>query len=719
MSTPRYRSEPPSRSGSAISVSTATTPSRPGLKSLIALECICKVPSSDGPPRDPHPRRRHRAGAHRGDAARPRGDWRRVRVGRASRGHGRHGGARRKPAPRRGAGGDPRHGRRAQGADHDPGRRRLPVGERRAPEGSRPLRAGAPLQELPGRAHALRGRRPRRRAREHRGPLRGDRVRAGLARGRGADRLDRGARRPARAPRRGDLDQADLDLRHAPHRPVRLRLRAPERPPQGHGRAQGEHHEVLRRPLPARRARGRGRERRRRVRRPDRGQHVDAARPAARGVRRARVPEPLRRRGLGSLRGDDWRARHGAGGERRRGDRGLRADARLGAQVRRPEQGQPDGADALGDADAPLPGGARGGRPARGGDRRGDPRGRERHVRHEALARRSLCGRHERGRGRDRREARGAGVTRARAKVTVVGAGNVGATCAQVLALRDYADVVLVDIKEGLPQGKALDIAQMGAVLGFEPSLQGSNGYEETAGSDVVVITAGLPRSPGMSRDDLVTTNEKIVGEGTERVVERSPDAVLVVVSNPLDAMCHVAKNVSGWPKERVFGMAGILDTARFATFIAWETGSSVKDVTAVVLGGHGDQMVPVVSATTVGGVPLRKLVPEERIQALVERTAKGGGEVVNLLGTSAWYAPGAAAAQMVDAILLDEKRVLPCTAYLEGEYGIDGLYMGVPVKLGARGVEQVIELELGDEERKALDDPAGAVREVVSVLST
>jgi len=306
-----------------------------------------------------------------------------------------------------------------------------------------------------------------------------------------------------------------------------------------------------------------------------------------------------------------------------------------------------------------------------------------------------------------------------RAKVTVVGAGNVGATCAQVLAARDYADVVLVDIKEGLPQGKALDIAQMGAVLGFEPALVGANGYDGTAGSHVVVVTAGLPRSPGMSRDDLVATNEKIVTEVTEQVVAASPDAVLVVVSNPLDAMCHVAKNVSGWPKERVFGMAGILDTARFSTFIARETGSSVKDVTAMVLGGHGDQMVPVVSATTVGGVPLPKLVAEDRIAAMVERTAKGGGEIVNLLGTSAWYAPGAAAAQMVDAIVLDEKRVLPCTAYLEGEYGIEGLYMGVPVKLGAQGVEQVIELELGDEERKALEDSAAAVREVVSVLST
>jgi malate dehydrogenase len=278
---------------------------------------------------------------------------------------------------------------------------------------------------------------------------------------------------------------------------------------------------------------------------------------------------------------------------------------------------------------------------------------------------------------------------------------------------------VLVDIKEGLPQGKALDIAQMGAVLGYEPTLVGSNGYDETAGSEVVVVTAGLPRSPGMSRDDLVTTNERIVGEVTERVAESSPDAVLVVVSNPLDAMCHVARNVSGWPKERVFGMAGILDTARFATFIAWETGSSVKDVTAMVLGGHGDQMVPVVSATTVGGVPLRSLVPEERIRQLVERTAKGGGELVNLLGTSAWYAPGAAAAQMVDAIVLDEKRVLPCTAYLEGEYGIDGLYMGVPVKLGSGGVEEIVVLDLDEDERAALEASADAVRDVVGVLTT
>src|SRR4051812_36407679 len=306
-----------------------------------------------------------------------------------------------------------------------------------------------------------------------------------------------------------------------------------------------------------------------------------------------------------------------------------------------------------------------------------------------------------------------------RRKVTVVGAGNVGATCAQVLATRDYVDVVLVDIKEGLPQGKALDINQMGAVLGYEPNVTGSNGYEETAGSQVVVITAGVPRKPGMSRDDLVQTNEKIVGSVTQQVVEHSPDSILIVVSNPLDAMCHVAKNISGFPKERVFGMAGILDTARFSTFIAWETGSSVRDVTAMVLGGHGDQMVPVVSATTVGGVPLRQLASEDRIQAMVERTAKGGGELVQLMGTSAWYAPGAAAAQMVDSIVLDQKRVLPCTALLEGEYGIDDLYMGVPVRLGTQGIEAIVGLELTSDEQSALQTSAAAVREVVGVLTT
>jgi malate dehydrogenase len=305
-----------------------------------------------------------------------------------------------------------------------------------------------------------------------------------------------------------------------------------------------------------------------------------------------------------------------------------------------------------------------------------------------------------------------------RKKITVVGAGNVGATAAQEIARRDYADVVLVDIKEGLPQGKSLDINSAGPVLGYEPKLVGSNGYEQTAGSDVVVVTAGVPRTGDMSRDDLVTTNEGIVTSVTRDATEQSPDAVLVVVSNPLDAMCHVAKDASGWPRERVVGMAGILDTARFRTFISWETGASAKDVQALVLGGHGDQMVPVVSATTVGGVPLRKLVSEDRIEALVERTRKGGGECVQLLGTSAWYAPGAAVAQMVDAVALDQKRVLPCTAYLEGEYGIDGLYMGVPVKLGAAGIEEIVELDLSEEERSELAGSADAVREVVGVLA-
>jgi malate dehydrogenase len=304
-----------------------------------------------------------------------------------------------------------------------------------------------------------------------------------------------------------------------------------------------------------------------------------------------------------------------------------------------------------------------------------------------------------------------------RRKITVVGAGNVGATVAQEVARRDYADVVLVDIKEGLPQGKALDLNQAGPVLGYEPNILGANGYEETAGSDVVVVTAGLPRKPGMSRDDLVTTNEEIVGSVTREAADRSPDAILVVVSNPLDAMCHVAKDASGWPRERVVGMAGILDTGRFRTFIAWETGASAKDVTAMVLGGHGDQMVPVVSATTVGGVPLTSLVSEERIAAMVERTRKGGGEIVELLGTSAWYAPGAAVAEMVDAIALDQKRLLPCTAYLDGEYGIEGLYMGVPVTLGASGVEEIVELDLTEDERAELERSADAVRDVVSVL--
>ena len=306
-----------------------------------------------------------------------------------------------------------------------------------------------------------------------------------------------------------------------------------------------------------------------------------------------------------------------------------------------------------------------------------------------------------------------------RQKVTVVGAGLTGRTIAQEVARRDYADVVLVDIVENLPQGLALDLNEAGPVLGYEPTIIGSNSYDETAGSDIIAITAGVPRKPGMSRDDLVTTNEKIVGSVTEQALGHSPDAIVVILSNPLDAMCHVAKNVSGLPKERVFGQAGILDTARFRTFIAWETGASAKDVNALVLGGHGDQMVPVVSATTVGGVPLTKLVSAERLDAMVERTRKGGGEVVELLGTSAWYAPAAAVTEMIEAILLDQKRVLPCTAYLEGEYGIDDLYMGVPVKLGAGGIEEIEGLELSPQERSWLEESAAAVRDVVGVLAT
>ena len=304
-----------------------------------------------------------------------------------------------------------------------------------------------------------------------------------------------------------------------------------------------------------------------------------------------------------------------------------------------------------------------------------------------------------------------------RHKVTVVGAGLTGRTIAQELARRDYANVVLVDIVENLPQGIALDLDEAASVLGYEPNVTGSNSYEDTAGSDVVVVTAGVPRKPGMSRDDLVTTNERIVGSVTKQALAHSPDTIVIVLSNPLDAMCHVAKSASGLPKERVFGQAGILDTARFRAFIAWETGASVRDVHALVLGGHGDQMVPVVSATTVGGVPLTKLVSQGRIDAMVERTRKGGGEVVELLGTSAWYAPAAAVTEMVEAVLLDQKRVLPCTAYLEGEFGVTDLYMGVPVKLGSAGIEEIVELDLSAQEQTWFEESAAAVQNVVGVL--
>jgi malate dehydrogenase len=306
-----------------------------------------------------------------------------------------------------------------------------------------------------------------------------------------------------------------------------------------------------------------------------------------------------------------------------------------------------------------------------------------------------------------------------RRKVTVVGAGMVGGTVAQVLAQRGYADVVLVDIVEGMPQGKALDLMQAGPLLGYDARLTGTNGYAETAGSDVVVITSGIARKPGMSRDDLLRTNMGIVRSVTEQVVPGSPEAILVVVSNPLDAMCHVAFDAAGFPRERVIGMAGVLDAARFRTFIALELGVSVADVSALVLGGHGDTMVPLSRFSTVAGIPLPELLPAERIKALEERTAGGGAEIVSLLKTgSAYYAPGTSVVEMVEAILLDRKRVLPCSVLLQGEYGIEGLFVGVPVKLGAAGVEQIIELRLTDEERGALHRSSGAVKELVAAMA-
>ena len=307
-----------------------------------------------------------------------------------------------------------------------------------------------------------------------------------------------------------------------------------------------------------------------------------------------------------------------------------------------------------------------------------------------------------------------------RSKVTVVGAGNVGATTAQRIFDKGYADVVLVDIVEGLPQGKALDMLESGPVLGSDAAVIGTNDYEETAGSDVVVITSGIARRPGMSRDDLLLTNMKIVTSVTREVAAQSPDAVLVIVTNPLDAMAQRAYQVSGFPRERVVGMAGILDTARFRTFLAEELNVSVSSVEAYVLGGHGDTMVPVTGSTTVGGQPIARVLPAKRIDEIVKRTQDGGAEIVNLLKTgSAYYAPSAAITQMVEAVLFDRKEILPCTAYLEGEYGIDGLYVGVPVRLGAGGVEEIIEFDLTDEEQAALASSAEAVRELVDVMAS
>jgi malate dehydrogenase len=301
-----------------------------------------------------------------------------------------------------------------------------------------------------------------------------------------------------------------------------------------------------------------------------------------------------------------------------------------------------------------------------------------------------------------------------RYKVTVVGAGMVGGTLAQRLAERDYADVVLVDIVEGLPQGKALDITEAGPVCGYDSVVTGSNGYGETAGSDLVVITSGIARKPGMSRDDLLKTNAGIVREVTDKVRAASPEAVLIVVSNPLDAMVTLAHQVSGFPRQRVVGMAGVLDSARYRAFIAAELGVSVEDVHGFVLGGHGDTMVPLPRYTNVAGIPLPQLMSQERIDAIVERTRNGGAEIVSLLKTaSAYTAPSASVVEMVDSILLDKKRVLPCAAYLDGEYGIRGIFMGVLCVLGAGGVERVLEIELTGAERAELERSAAAVREL------
>ena len=306
-----------------------------------------------------------------------------------------------------------------------------------------------------------------------------------------------------------------------------------------------------------------------------------------------------------------------------------------------------------------------------------------------------------------------------RNKITVVGAGNVGATTAQRLAERDYADIVLVDIVEGMPQGKCLDLNQAGPVVGYEANLTGTNGYEETSGSDIVVITSGFPRQPGMSRDDLLAKNKEIVGGVAKQVAERSPDAIVIVVTNPLDAMCHVALDVTQFPRQRVIGMAGVLDSARFRTFLAWELGVSVRDVTGFVLGGHGDTMVPVVSYSNVAGVPIRQKISDSRIEEIVQRTRDGGAEVVKLLQKgSAFYAPAAAVAEMCDSIIHDQKRVLPCAALCQGEFGVDGLFVGVPVRLGKEGVEEIVEIELEDDEKQQLEKSAGAVKELVEAMA-
>jgi malate dehydrogenase len=303
-------------------------------------------------------------------------------------------------------------------------------------------------------------------------------------------------------------------------------------------------------------------------------------------------------------------------------------------------------------------------------------------------------------------------------KVTVVGAGNVGATLAQRIADRELADVVLIDIVEGMPQGKGLDIMEATPIVGADSRVIGTNDYKDTAGSDCIVITAGIARKPGMSRDDLLATNYKIVKECTENCLKHSPNAVLIVVSNPLDAMCQVAYKVSGLPKHRVFGMAGVLDSARMRTFISMELGVSVENTHAFVLGGHGDSMVPLPRFSTVAGIPITELLPPAKVDEIVKRTAQGGAEIVAFLKTgSAYYAPSASAAEMVDAVLKDKHKVLPCCCYLEGEFGIKGLYVGVPAQLGAKGIEKIWEIRLTADEQAALNRSAAAVKELVDVL--
>ena len=302
-------------------------------------------------------------------------------------------------------------------------------------------------------------------------------------------------------------------------------------------------------------------------------------------------------------------------------------------------------------------------------------------------------------------------------KVTVVGGGNVGATVAQGIAAKELADVVVVDIVEGVPQGKTLDLMETAPVEKTDAILSGTNKYDETEDSDIVVITAGLPRKPGMSRDDLLWKNEEIVAGVTREIVKRSPKTILIIVSNPLDAMCEVARRVSKFPRERVIGMAGVLDSARMRAFISMELNVSVENTHAFVLGGHGDTMVPLPRYSTVAGIPITELISKERIDAIVDRTRNGGAEIVNLLKTSAWYAPGAATVEMVEAILKDKRKILPCATFLQGEYGVRDLYVGVPVKLGKNGMEKIIEIKLTDDERAALNKSAAAVKELVDKL--